>query len=77
MRFGREYDFNTDTFPIIPLPGYLDPLRVDEWVLSGFGPGRENNLSGNSVRLPYIYSPTNGTKSVGSYYFRSSEGIAR
>ena len=75
--FGSEYDFNTSQFPTIPLPGYLDPLRVDEWVLSGFGPGRENNLYDNSVRKPFVYSPTNGTKSVGLLYFRSSEGIAR
>ena len=75
--FNTDYDFNTDQFPTIPLPGYLSPLRVDEWVLSGFGPGRENNLFNNSVRRPFVYSPTNGTRSVGSFYYRSTEGIAR
>jgi len=77
IHFGSLNDFNTDQFPIIPLPGYLYPLRPDEWVLSGFGPGRENNLSGDSVRRPFVYSPTNGTRSVGSFYFRSTQGMAR
>ncbi|MCA9426022.1 MAG: prepilin-type N-terminal cleavage/methylation domain-containing protein [Candidatus Omnitrophica bacterium] len=75
-RFGSEYDFNTGQFPTLPLPGYLYPLRTDEWVLSGFGPGRENNLTDNSVRKPFVYSPTNGTRSVGSIYYRSTQGIA-
>ncbi len=77
VHFGNVTDFNTSQFPTIHLPGYISPLRVDEWILSGFGPGRENNLDNNSVRKPFIYSPTNGTRSVGSFYYRSSEGIAR
>ncbi len=76
-KFTTEYDFNTDQFPTVPLPGYLSPLRIDEWVLSGFGPGRENNLFNNSVRKPFVFSPTNGTRSVGSFYYRSSQGVAR
>ena len=77
IHFNQDYDFNQGQFPLVPIPGLLSPLRVDEFVLSGFGPGRENNLDGNSVRKPLVFSPTNGSKSVGSLYYRSSEGIAR
>jgi prepilin-type N-terminal cleavage/methylation domain-containing protein len=77
IHFNNEYDFNTSQFPTTYVPGYLTPLRVDEFVVCGFGPGVENNLYDNSVRKPFVYSPTNGSKSVGLLYFRSSEGIAR
>lgn len=77
IHFQEPYDFNQSQFPIVPIPGFIPPLRVDEFVLSGFGPGRENNLSSNSVRQPLVFSPTNGSKSVGSLYYRSSQGIAR
>lgn len=69
-------DWNGSTFPYPPVPvaGMLRPLRMDEFVYSGFGPGVENSVYGGSVRMPVAYSPTNGTKSVGSLYYRSTTG---
>jgi prepilin-type N-terminal cleavage/methylation domain-containing protein len=78
VHFNNPYDVNPDQFPRNPTPDQMRPaIRWEEFVLCGFGPGIDNNLSTNSVRLPFVYSPTNGTKSVGSLYFRSSMGIAR
>lgn len=71
-----DCDWNGSQFPCPPIPtlGMLAPLREDEWTLSGFGPAVEQNLYGNSVRVPIVYSPTNGTKSIGMLYFRSTSG---
>lgn len=68
-------DWNQTTFPPVPIPGQLRPLKMDEFTLSGFGPAVEKNLDGNSVRLPFVYSPTNGSKSVGMIYYRSTTGF--
>lgn len=76
--FGSDWDVNGYQFPQNPGPGQMFPaIRVDEFVLCGFSPAGQNTLDGNSVRMPYIYSPTNGTKSVGLLYHRSTMGIAR
>ena len=76
--FGSDWDVNAYQFPMNPTPDMMFPrIRVDEFVVCGFGPGIENNLDNNSVRKPFVYSPTNGTRSVGLLYFRSSMGIAR
>lgn len=69
-------DWNATTFPLVETPGMLRPLKQDEFTLCGFGPALEGNLTGNSVRLPWVYSPTNGSKSVGMIYYRSSTGFA-
>jgi prepilin-type N-terminal cleavage/methylation domain-containing protein len=67
-------DWNGNTFPLVETPGMLRPLKQDEFTFCGFGPAVEKNLSGNSVRVPFAYSPTNGTKSIGMLYYRSSSG---
>jgi prepilin-type N-terminal cleavage/methylation domain-containing protein len=69
-------DWNASTFPYppVPTPGMLRPLKMDEFVFSGFGPGVENSVYGGSVRMSIPFNPTNGTKSVGSLYYRSTSG---
>ncbi len=69
-------DWNHSSFPYPPVvtPGMLRPLKLDEFVFSGFGPGVENSVYGGSVRMSIAFNPTNGTKSVGSLYYRSTSG---
>ncbi len=69
-------DWNASSFPYPPVytPGMLRPLKMDEFVFSGFGPGVENSVYGGSVRMSIPFNPTNGTKSVGSLYYRSTSG---
>ena len=69
-------DWNGASFPYppVPVPGMLRPLKMDEFVFSGFGPGIENSVYGGSVRMSIAFNPTNGTRSVGSLYYRSTSG---
>ena len=50
--------------------GILTPLRMDHYLLMGFGPDAERKDG-----QPIPYAPTNGTTSFGDVIYRSDEGI--
>jgi len=50
--------------------GIHAPLRMDHYLLVGFGPDAERNDD-----FPIPYAPTNGTKSFGDVIYRSDEGF--